>query len=287
MCEVGFSGPRKDLHVSSVLESLSLDGLVSLSKSNKLRTLTQAMLDYLLRVSTKTTGLESAQMYRVLVSLAGSLYFSIYYKCFLVISLSKGVGYCALPELNTNQLIIGYFQSHKYLQEDRELSFLNMLTLSNPGPQWMYWSKRALIEKPVIVHMRLGDYLQEKSFGIVTTGYISESLSRLGVLSEDRPVWVFTDQKTLATTILPSMFSERVIWVPEIDSDPMATLSIMRLGTGYVIANSSFSWWAARSKLILESPVYCPHPWFSGSETPKDLLPAHWIQVETNLKDHK
>ena len=287
VCEVGFSGPRKNLLARSVLESLSLDGLVILRKSNKLKRLTQALLDYLLRVSTKTSGPESVRMYRALVSLAGSLYFSVYYKCFLVTSLSKGVGYCPLPKLNSNQMIIGYFQSHRYLEDDKKESFLNMLTLSNPGPQWLHWSQRARDEKPIIVHIRLGDYLLEKSFGIVTDSYISESLSRLGVLLGDRPLWVFSDQKTLASSILPTIFSERAVWVPEIDSNPMATLSVMRLGTGYVIANSSFSWWAAWSRQILESPVYCPYPWFSGSETPKDLLPAHWIQVETNFKDQK
>ena len=287
VCEVGFSGPRKDLHARSVLESLSLNGLVIIRKSNKHKIFTQTLLDYLLRVSTKTSGLESAQIYRALISLAGSFYFSAYYKCLLTISLSKGVGYCALPKLKNNQMIIGYFQSHRYLEENKKESFLNILTLSKPGPQWLHWSQRALDEKPVIVHIRLGDYLLEKRFGIVTSSYISESLSRLGVVPDDRPIWVFTDQKTLASSILPPIFSERAVWVPEIDSDPMATLSIMRLGTGYVIANSSFSWWAAWSRKISESPVYCPHPWFSGSETPKDLVPEYWIQVETNLKDQK
>lgn len=235
----------------------------------------------------KTKGPESRYVYRVIVSLIGSLYFSLYYKCLLVLSLSKGVGFHALPEYKSNQMIIGYFQSHRYLEGDKELSFLSMLTLSNPGPEWSYWSQRALLEKPMIVHIRLGDYLLEKSFGTVTTDYISNSLTILGALLDDRPIWVFSDQKNLASRIFPIEFAERLVWVPEIDSDPMATLSVMRLGTGYVIANSSFSWWAAWSKVVLEAPVCCPQPWFSRFETPKDLLPAHWIQIETNYADKK
>jgi hypothetical protein len=184
-------------------------------------------------------------------------------------------------------MIIGYFQSYKFLQGDTEALFLRMLTPSNPGPEWNRWSQRALIERPVIVHIRLGDYLFEKNFGIVTTNYILESLTKLGVLLDNRPIWVFSDQINLASSIVPPKFSDRIVWVPEIDSDPLATLSIMQLGTGFVIANSSFSWWAARSKQIHESPVYCPQPWFSGSETPKDLLPTHWIQVDSNPKKQK
>ena len=287
MHEIGFSGPRKDLHPNGGLKSLSLEGQVLLRSSNKFRILTQGLLDYLLRVSTKTNGPESLHIYRFILSLTGSLYFSIYYRCFLILSLSKGIGFHGLPKYNTNQMIVGYFQSHRYLQVNNEILFLNMLTLSNPGPEWSYWSQRALLEKPVIVHIRLGDYLLEKSFGTVTTNYISESLTMLGVALHSRPIWVFSDQRSLASTIFPPQFSDRVVWVPEIDSDPMATLSIMRLGTGYVIANSSFSWWAARSKVILEAPIFCPHPWFSGSETPKDLLPAHWIQIESDYTEKK
>jgi len=287
VCEVGFSGPRKDLHAGSVLESLSLDKKVSLRSSDKFRNLTQALLDYFLRVSTKTTGPESLKIYRALVSLVGTLYFSFYYKCFLIVSLSKGLGNYALPRYKTNQMIIGYFQSYKFLQGDTEALFLRMLTPSNPGPEWNRWSQRALIEGPVIVHIRLGDYLLEKNFGIVTTGYILESLTNLGVLLDNRPIWVFSDQINLASSIVPPKFSDRIVWVPEIDADPIATLSIMRLGTAYIIANSSFSWWAARTKLVDESPVYCPNPWFLGFKTPKDLLPASWIQVESNYKERK
>lgn len=287
MCEVGFSGPRKDLHAGSVLESLSLDKKVSLRSSDKFRNLTQTLLDYFLRVSTKTTGIESWTIYRALVSLVGTLYFSFYYKCFLIVSLSKGLGNYTLPRYTTNQMIIGYFQSYKFLHGDKEELFLSMLTPSNPGPEWNDWSQRALVEGPVIVHIRLGDYLLEENFGIVTASYILESLTKLGVLLDNRPIWVFSDQIDLASRIVPPTILDRVVWVPEIDADPMATLSIMRLGTGFVIANSSFSWWAARSKQILESPVYCPLPWFSGVGTPKDLLPTHWIQVDLNPKEQK
>ena len=287
VCEVGFSGPRKDLHAGSVLESLSLDKKVSLRSSDKFRNLTQTLFDYLLRVSTKTSGPESLKIYRALVSLVGTLYFSFYYKCFLIISLSKGLGNYALPRYTTNQMIIGYFQSYKFLQGVTEELFLSMLTPSNPGPEWNRWSQRALAERPVIVHIRLGDYLLEKNFGIVTTSYILESLTKLGVLLDNRPIWVFSDQIDLASVIVPPKFLDRIVWVPEIDADPMATLSIMRLGTGFVIANSSFSWWAARSKQNMEAPVYCPLPWFSGGDTPKDLLPTHWIQVDSNSKEQK
>jgi len=287
VCEVGFSGPRKDLHANSVLSALSLEECVTLKSSKKYKFITQAILNYLLRVSTKTTGPESLQVYRAIVSFAGSVYFTFYYKCFLLLSLSKGVGFHSLPKHKCNQMIIGYFQSYRYLEENDKESFFSTLPLKENGTDWFYWSERAIKENPFIVHIRLGDYLLENNFGIVTSSYILESLSLLETLIGDRPIWVFSDQENLAVSIFPQEFLAKVVWVPEIDSSPMATLSLMRLGSGYVIANSTFSWWAAWSKQFLDAPDFCPRPWFSYSETPRDLVPANWIQIDTNYKEHK
>jgi len=287
VCEVGFSGPRKNLHPDSILHSLSLNERIILKSSKKLRSLTQTFLDYLLRVSTKTIGFESLTIYRTFISIIGSLYFSFYYKCILFLSLSKGVGFHRLPKYKTNQMIIGYFQSYRYLEEEDKLSFFGMLAMRETGPDWIDWSTRAIRERPIIVHIRLGDYLQENSFGIVTTEYISKSLTLLEMSTDGYPIWVFSDQKELASEIFPAQILANVVWVPEIDSSPMATLSLMRLGSAYIIANSTFSWWAAWSRQILDAPVFCPRPWFSTSETPKDLIPPQWVRIDNNYKKHK
>lgn len=287
VCETGFSGPRKNLYSTDVLSHLSLDAQVVLKTSKKNNFATQKILDYLLRVSTKTMGVESSQFYRAMVSLFGSIYFSYYYKTFLILTLSKGLGFHSLPTYKANQMIVGYFQSYKYLEGQGKSSFNKMLILKDTGPDWIHWSERAFRERPLIVHIRLGDYLSEDNFGIVTTEYISKALSQMKVLQTQVPIWVFSDQTEIAARIFPSEFSTNVVWVPEIDSNPMATLSIMQMGCGYVIANSTFSWWAAWATQNEESPVFCPRPWFVGFETPNELIPAHWIQIENNYKEHK
>lgn len=287
VCEVGFSGPREKLHSISVLSNISLDEQIILKSSKKFKPITQRILDYLLRLSTKSTGFESHIIYRGIVSLIGSLYFSFYYKCFLVLSVSRGVGFYNLPKYKSNQMIIGYFQSYRYLDAQDKSSFLSMFALREIGPDWSYWSKRAIQEKPIIVHIRLGDYLLEKDFGIVSTAYISNAVSRLKPEGDNRPIWVFTDQENVAARIFPSEYAADATWVPEIDSNPMATLSIMRLGSGYIIANSTFSWWAAWSRQIFEAAVICPVPWFAALEAPQDLIPNDWIQMDSNHDDRK
>lgn len=278
--EVGFSGTRNPKHLIRFLNSVPVDNRISIRSSKKFRALTQVLLSYLLRVSTKTSGAESLLIYRMLVSTVGSIYFSFYYNCFLVLSISKGVGFHELRTYKTNQMIIGYFQSYRYVDNEDGLSFLSKFPLRDKSSDWIKWSNRAAQEKPIMVHIRLGDYLSEDSFGIVTTNYISSALSKIISKNDFRPIWIFTDQTDLATKIFPEEFRARAVWVPEIDSDPMATLLVMRLGSAFVIANSTFSWWAAWQRNSLDAPIYCPRPWFSGLETPQDLIPDDWVQID-------
>jgi len=284
--EIGFSGPRKPLFGNSFLDSLSLNDGITVVDSKKLRAITQVLLSYLLRVSTKTSGLESFGFYRITSSIVGSIYFSFYYKSLLVMTFSKGVGFHKLRKFKCNQMIIGYFQSYRYLEEECGASnFSSILVHKDAGPDLIHWSNRANQECPIVVHIRLGDYSHENSFGVITTRYISEALMKLNSQRDSRPIWVFTDQKDLALNIFPSEYHSRAVWVPEIDSDPFSTLLVMRLGSGYAVANSTFSWWAAWSRETASAPVCSPTPWFSGLDTPLDLIPQDWIPIASNFRE--
>ena len=285
--ETGFTGPRKTVFTKKLVNSLNLNDSITFKSSDRFQLVTQFLFSYLLRVSAKTHGYESLEIHRGISSLIGSIYFSFYYRCFVIVTLSKGVGYHNLPNHRTNQLIIGYFQSFRYLEDEDRLNFMSVFRLKYPGPEMTDWSNRAIQEKPIVVHIRLGDYLQERDFGVVNTEYISESLSRLSLETDGSPIWAFSDQMDLAKSVFPSEYLSRVVWVPEIDSNPFSTLSIMRLGSGYVIANSTFSWWAAWLKENELAPVYCPSPWFSKSETPTDLIPKDWTPIDSNFEKAK
>jgi tRNA(Met) C34 N-acetyltransferase TmcA len=64
----------------------------------------------------------------------------------------------------------------------------------------------------------------------------------------------------------------------DLNSD--ASFAAMSRGYGfYIIANSSFSYWAARISESLETKVYCPNPWFKDMDSPRYLYPELWLQV--------
>jgi len=61
-----------------------------------------------------------------------------------------------------------------------------------------------------------------------------------------------------------------------IDNSSASTLEAMRFGRGYVIANSTFSWWGAYLSHTDHAEVIAPDPWFQGMDSPDSLIPRNW-----------
>ena len=55
----------------------------------------------------------------------------------------------------------------------------------------------------------------------------------------------------------------------------------MSLSKVIIIANSSFSWWAAKTGIKKEL-VIAPSPWFKTLESPTYLIPNSWYQIKSS-----
>lgn len=174
----------------------------------------------------------------------------------------------------SGDLFIGYFQSYKYLER---LSYGKLtLELSNASELLQNYEKLSKVEKPLIVHYRLGDFLQEPSFGIPSETYYKAAINLAMRSSHLNHIWVFSDQIELAKELFPAEYRKFSRFIDTKDSSSAETLQIMRLGSAYVIANSSFSWWAATLSRKSNPFVVCPSPWFANGSTPKDLFNPNW-----------
>jgi len=134
----------------------------------------------------------------------------------------------------------------------------------------------ALIESPLVVHIRLGDYKNEDTFGILPRTYYETSISRMWESGEYQKIWVFSDEPELAKDFLSFMPAENLRWIEEIDDSASLTLEAMRNGRGYVIGNSTYSWWGAFLSYTPNAKVIAPRPWFRKIPSPQDLIPPHW-----------
>ena len=197
------------------------------------------------------------------------------------ITRGTGVGFSQLNKSQRDQYLIGYFQSYRYAEEN--YSVLQALEPVAIGPELEEIVKLSEREIPLVVHFRLGDYLSESDFGIPGKSYYDSAINRSWSTGFYKSIWVFSDDIPTAKIIFPEKLSKYVRWIDNVDGSPASTLHAMRFGRGYVIANSTFSWWGAYLSMTENAPVIAPTPWFKGMNSPNELLPPNWKTVDSDF----
>ena len=154
------------------------------------------------------------------------------------------------------------------------------LRILKPSRNLLDFKELAAKEKPLIVHVRLGDYIGIDSFGIPSKVYYEEALSLQSKNSRFNKIWLFSNEPEDALEFIPKIYQDIVRVVPEIGNSSSETLELMRHGVGYVIGNSTYSWWGAFLSYTDSPLVVAPSPWFKGEPSPHELIPPNWLQIE-------
>jgi hypothetical protein len=173
--------------------------------------------------------------------------------------------------------MIGYFQTYRFaVQKEVYLELRNLSVINNSINEYKLL---ALIEKPLVVHVRLGDYLSEDNFGVLSNEYYDKALSLMISKFNFKHIWVFSDEIEKAKLYIPKQYLKICRWIGDEEDSAAVTLQKMRLGNGYVIANSSLSWWGSFLSNNSGAPTIAPDPWFIGMNDPIDLIPDNWIKI--------
>ena len=160
----------------------------------------------------------------------------------------------------------GFFQTTRYAQMLWPESSKRRLQIASPS-SWLVDRIQAADEaRPIVLHVRRGDYLQHTSFGLLSREYYVDRLHECFQRVGDRPVWIFSDQPGLAD-------EWRLPGVSEVRSPRGAAedLLLMSYGSAIVAANSTFSWWSA----WMSDPsthVLMPRPWFRAEDRQAMML---------------
>ena len=207
---------------------------------------------------------------------------SIYFKRNVHLVLSSNVGYGLLTKRTaTNRdLIVGYFQSPKWFSEETLIEMRKI----EPIDTFREIDKlvaEAHIQKPIIVHVRLGDYEQESGIGILPFDYYNNGLTQLTAQLPDSEVWLFSNNIEKAKRIFSSWGGKEIRFIEDNWNSTSITFEAMRLGYGYLIANSTFSYWAALLSRNLNPPVISPRPWFLNAPSPRNIVPNNWIVIDS------
>ena len=175
----------------------------------------------------------------------------------------------------------GYFQSWKYFVDVTD-HVRTLLSGGRAETEW-YREQRQLLDGlgPFIgVHLRRGDYTTATALsihGLASATYYASALSRLQGTHGDLPVVVFSDDVEQARGVLDAPTKD-VYWLDAPHQSPsIESLLLLSQAAHLVIANSSFSWWAAWLGDKPSREVVAPRPWLvSDPSLGPDLIPPDW-----------
>ncbi len=211
-----------------------------------------------------------------LSSLIAKMGLRIFYAPFDYV-LSKDVGFSDHPSRMSNEsFLIGYFQSSVYAEALKQINVIKL----NERDKCNYYQileKKIRLEKPIVMHIRIGDYVNEPKFGLVTRDYLLEALTKLETISN--ALWIFSDEIEKAKKLINYKGTKQIHYVDDGGLSTSEVFELMRFGAGYVISNSTFSWWAAFLRFDQNVTVIYPMKWFKDLPTPKNMFPKDWIGV--------
>jgi len=261
------------------VDSFYLPERVTLSDSKKSRLLFTKTAGFYLRQGVEPRKCEKSRGVTYLTRIATGIVLSLYFKKTVFPYSISGVGFTSLRNQTKRNLLIGYFQSCRWMESASVSSQMRGLKLKEESSEVAEYRNLAETEKPLVVHIRLGDYKGEDAFGIPNIEYYRSAIKDQLQLNQYRKIWAFSDEPDLAKDVLRDFDPEFIRWIPEIANSTAQTFEVMRYGRGYVIANSSFSWWGAALSYNMGAPVIAPSPWFKKMKEPAYLIPTQWTRL--------
>jgi hypothetical protein len=197
-------------------------------------------------------------------------------------SQSLGLDPC-LIQCGPGFVIQGYFQTHQYFDSVSKNKARGVRLRQESDWYKETWQKMKA-ERPVVIHVRRGDYTLEKNsdIGALSPGYFERVIEEI---QSTRPgdnirFWIFSDNIESVREELTFLDQNQTTWVtPPHDSDAAESMMLMSMARTLVISNSTYSWWAAA--ISSEAEIIAPSKWFRKLEDPEGLIPANWKTVDS------
>ncbi|MVF12933.1 alpha-1,2-fucosyltransferase [Ketobacter sp. MCCC 1A13808] len=178
--------------------------------------------------------------------------------------------------------LFGYFQSYRYftrIRRELRASFLpnKISDISKP------LQKEIQESMSVSLHVRRGDYVSSKEtndfHGVCSLEYYDAAISYIQNNVLNPTIYVFSDDLDWVQNNMQIPCSH-VFVDHAFSNNHFDDFSLMMACKHNIIANSSFSWWAAWLNDYPEKIVICPDKWFASKKiVTTDLIPEKWVSI--------
>ena len=202
-----------------------------------------------------------------------------------------------LPPLRSGETLSldGYFQSHQYFSTSVETLREFLVYPERRLKRIRHRLPEVKSASTAVMHVRRGDYLRHGSkYNVLRPTYYREALSRLERV--DTVIIVTDDKAWCKKELLPFLQHLQYKTILSPFSNEYDDFLLLALGKSIIIANSTFSWWAAFLRKVFpqllhtdspEAKVIAPLTWYNLTGefaflNREALFPEDWITIENS-----
>ena len=208
-------------------------------------------------------------------------FMKLYFKGFKYVRYLKLQFNSKYKQLPENIYLEGYWQSEKYFKEI-ELVIRKDFTLNlELKGRIARMADQISSSLSAAVHIRRGDYLKYSDYhGLSDQNYISKAIK---ILVEKHPMihfFIFSDDIDWCVENLKFDYPITFITQENTGSNDIEHFYLMTLCKHFIIANSTFSWWAAWLSEFTDKTVIAPAKWLTKPKLNfEDVIPDNWIKL--------
>ncbi len=135
----------------------------------------------------------------------------------------------------------------------------------------------------IAIHVRRGDYVSNKIandvLGTLSPDYYEKAFHRIMTETDAENIFIFSDDTNWVRNNF-SFISNAIFVNTTGENRDLIDFYLMQHCSHNIIANSSFSWWAAYLNPNPNKIVIAPQKWFNKAPyDTKDLIPESWIRI--------
>ena len=178
-----------------------------------------------------------------------------------------------------NRILIGYFHTSVHLLSLKNRDEVFCFN-TNSFEKYPDLNNQLLNDNITMIHIRLGDYEKEHSLGILPASYFEAAIKKVMFEDPETKLWIFSNDVNRAKQELKVPHGAIVKWLDSEHFNTLDSFRLMMMCNNKILANSTFSWWAAiMSKKT--GNVYYPRPWFINAHINSDLFVSNWEAIES------
>lgn len=175
----------------------------------------------------------------------------------------------------------GFWQSERYFKVIEETIRRDFSFNKQPEGEW--FDRIAATKNAACLHVRRTDYLlpQGSHLGALELGYYYKAARSLTAWVEDLHLFVFSDDINWCRQHLELPFKHTLVERRgSLDDDTGSDLQLMSSCNHFIIANSTFSWWAAWLSQNKKKIVIAPARWYTDPKVKSAaIVPSSWIRL--------